>query len=528
MTLQKTLSTGNILMILPVDKVVRFVKTTKDTHDSKTSSKLPIGNESTGVWFLQNKDFIDEEQLEVDFNDVLVTQIPVKFHTDPAVVQAKADELEKWKKFEAYEEVEMEDQHILSTRWVVVQKDETRKIKARLCVRGFEEFVHPQSDSPTASNDSFRVFLAISANEGFDIKSLDVTSAFLQGYPLKRDVFVFPPIESRKGNIIWKLKKSCYGLYDASRKWFMAVKEQLIEFGMQMLSGDDALFFYQKDGKLLGLCILHVDDFLIGGTATFLQSIQKKLLGRFKFGKIENEKFKFTGLNIQQNKNEIVIDQDDYVKSLEPISIDKASNKDEKLSMKKFKEYRRLTGQLSWASENTRPDIYFDVRELSTKNKAATFDDLKTANKVLKKAQLETVPIKFRKLGNWKELKIVAFTDASYRNVENGTKSVGGRFIALVNKNEESSPLAWKSKTIQQVCKSVKTAETRSLEIGMEDSIYLAKTIHEIYTGKPNSGQIPIEVKIDSKTLIDSISSTKQVEEKSIRHLVAWINLELN
>ena len=181
-------------MILPVDKVVRFVKTTKDTHDSKTSSKLPIENESTGVWFLQNKDFIDEEQLEVDFNDVLVTQIPVKFHTDPAVVQAKADELEKWKKFEAYEEVEMEDQHILSTRWVVVQKDETRKIKARLCVRGFEEFVHPQSDSPTASNDSFRVFLAISANEGFDIKSLDVTSAFLQGYPLKRDVFVFPPI----------------------------------------------------------------------------------------------------------------------------------------------------------------------------------------------------------------------------------------------------------------------------------------------------------------------------------------------
>ena len=128
---------------LPVDKVVRFVKTTKDNHDSETSSKLPIENESTGVWFLQNKDFIDEEQLEVDFNDVLVTQILVKFHTGPAVVQAKADELEKWKKFEAYEEVEMEDQHILSTRWVVVKKDETRKIKARLCVRGFEEFVHP-------------------------------------------------------------------------------------------------------------------------------------------------------------------------------------------------------------------------------------------------------------------------------------------------------------------------------------------------------------------------------------------------
>ena len=398
-----------------------------------------------------------------------------------------------------------------------------KKLKARLCVRGFEEFDYPQSDSPTSSNDSFRMFLALSANEGFGIKSLDVTSAFLQGYPLKRDVFVLPPKESRKEGIIWKLKISCYGLYDASRKWYLAVKEQMLNFGMKSLSGDEAFFHYQKDGKLLGLCILHVDDFLIGGTSSFLQNIQKKLQGRFKFGKIEIEKFKFTGLNIQQKDDAIFIDQDDYIKSLEPITVEKVANKDEKLSTKKFKEYRRLTGQLSWASENTRPDISFDVRELSTRNKAATYEDLKIANKVLRKAQLENVPIKFRKLGNWKNLKIVTFTDASYRNVENGTKSVGGRFIALVNGKNESSPLAWKSKTIQQVCKSVKTAETRSLEIGMEDSIYLAKAIHEIYTGKPNSGQIPVELKIDSKTLIDSIASTKQVDEKTIRHLVAWI-----
>ena len=142
---------------------------------------------------------------------------------------------------------------------------------------------------------------------------------------------------------------------------------------------------------------------------------------------------------------------------------------------------------------------------------------------MLRKAQLETVPVKFSKLGNWKKLKIVAFTDSSYRNVENGTKSVGGRYIALANENGQCSPLAWKSKTIQQVCKSVKTAETRSLELGMEDSIYLAKIIHEIYTGKPNSGQIPVELNIDSKTLLDSIHSTKQVDEKTIRHLVSWI-----
>ena len=52
---------------------------------------------------------------------------------------------------------------------------------------------------------------------------------------------------------------------------------------------------------------------------------------------------------------------------------------------------------------------------------------------------------------------------------------------------------------------------------------HLPKIIHEIYTGKPNSGQIPVELNIDSKNLLDSIHSTKQVDEKTIRHLVAWI-----
>ena len=43
------------------------------------------------------------------------------------------------------------------------------------------------------------------------------------------------------------------------------------------------------------------------------------------------ENFKFTGLNIQQNNGSILIDQNEYVDSIEPISIDKVSDKTEKL-----------------------------------------------------------------------------------------------------------------------------------------------------------------------------------------------------
>ena len=108
------------------------------------------------------------------------------------------------------------------------------------------------------------------------------------------------------------------------------------------------------------------------------------------------------------------------------------------------------------------------------------------------------------------------------------TKSVGGRVIFLVNKEGLCCPIVWKSKTIQQTCKSVKTAETRSLDLGMEDCIFLSRMISELYTGKVDpSKHIPVEMKIDSKTLYDSIESSKQIEEKSTRHILAWIKEQI-
>ena len=159
---------------------------------------------------------------------------------------------------------------------------------------------------------------------------------------------------------------------------------------------------------------------------------------------------------------------------------------------------------------------------MATRNKRAKIADIKNANKILKKAKFENVKVKYSKLGNWRDLKIVAYTDSSFKNSEDLVKSVGGRLSFLSNSQGLVSPLNWKSKTIQQVCKSVKSAETRSLEQGLEDSIYTSRIISEIMTGKTGS-HIPVEHRIDSKTLRDSIFSTKPIGEKTTRHLLAWI-----
>ena len=147
--------------------------------------------------------------------------------------------------------------------------------------------------SPTASQESYKLFLSTAANENFKLKQLDVSSAFLQGSPIDREVYMKPPPEAEKDGIVWKLKKSCYGLYDASRKWFLAVKEQLTKIGMKTVSGDEAFFYmHNEKGELMGLCILHVDDFLIAGNQDFHDKVAEQLCSRFTIGKIETENFK--------------------------------------------------------------------------------------------------------------------------------------------------------------------------------------------------------------------------------------------
>ena len=64
-----------------------------------------------------------------------------------------------------------------------------------------------QSDSPTASKDSFRTLLALSATKNLEIPSSDVKAAFLQGSDIARDIYILQPKEAENENSLWKLRK---------------------------------------------------------------------------------------------------------------------------------------------------------------------------------------------------------------------------------------------------------------------------------------------------------------------------------
>ena len=72
-------------------------------------------DETEGVYFLKNESS-DSEHV----NETFITLIPSRFHNEPEVIEAKKDEISKWKLYEAFEEVEEhEDFHIISSNFQV-------------------------------------------------------------------------------------------------------------------------------------------------------------------------------------------------------------------------------------------------------------------------------------------------------------------------------------------------------------------------------------------------------------------------
>ena len=126
-----------------------------------------------------------------------MVHVPVSRHDEENVKCAKKVELENWAKFGVYEEVSNNNQRLISTRWVVTEKntENGRVTKARLIVRGFEEENEVKSDSPTVHKESLRLFLSAASTQGYKVHSIDIKAAFLQGKNIDRDIFIQPSKE---------------------------------------------------------------------------------------------------------------------------------------------------------------------------------------------------------------------------------------------------------------------------------------------------------------------------------------------
>ena len=71
------------------------------------------------------------------------------------------------------------------------------------------------------------MLIALAANEDFNLASMNIKAAFLQGNILNRDVFMKPQEDQRIYEWLWKLKKPLFGLEDNGRKFWLKLKNTL-------------------------------------------------------------------------------------------------------------------------------------------------------------------------------------------------------------------------------------------------------------------------------------------------------------
>ena len=219
----------------------------------------------------------------------------------------------------------------------------------------------------------------------WELHSIDITSAFLQGNNIEREVFVRLPSEIMGGGKMWKLQKCIYGLNDAPREWHNRV--ELLKFGGRKNLHDEMFQWNNEDGALCGILVTQVDDFVYCGTLNWHKNVVEKLFCIFKISKKEKRSFGYIGLNVVQTGKEVFVDQNNYVSSLKPVelSTERASQKDEELTIEEKSKLRSISGQLSWVISQTRPNASFDSCRVSNYGKNTKVKNVLEANKAVKK-----------------------------------------------------------------------------------------------------------------------------------------------
>ena len=412
---------------------------------------------------------------------VYVVQIPKYRHHEKICLEAKNKEFASWDEFAVYEEVPDEGQTWLDTHWVLTEKLVEGKtiVKARLTIRGDqEETENIRSDSPTVRKGNIKIFAAVASKEGWEICSSDVTCAFLQGAKIDRDVFVRPPKERRVPGVLWKLLKPVYGLVDAPRGWYKALDEKLTKSGCTKCNLDPAMYLQfsnnNKTEKAIGgMAVTHVDDVLSGGNNSF-RKVMTEVKTAFKFGVDEEGEFRYVGMHMQQTKAGIRIDQDHYVKSFECPDIDvKGLTLADVLDSEGQKEFRSQVARVLHVGYQSRPDVCFDAKVLSSKYGKATKEDLKVLIKLMKKLQNSPTTMFFPNLGQIADWMLVGYGDAGIKSMPDKLSSVGGQVILLANTSTNMAcVLSWRSKKLVRKVVSSLAGEALAIVATIGEIVY--------------------------------------------------------
>ena len=107
---------------------------------------------------------------------------------------------------------------------------------------------------------------------------------------------------------------SVYSLTDASKSWYLTLKEELLKSGAVVSKYDQAIFIWYFGNKLYGIIATHVDDFCFPGSEIFQTRVMDRFRRLFKIKSEEVAEFQYIGLTIKKNRDNVKLGQNEYKK----------------------------------------------------------------------------------------------------------------------------------------------------------------------------------------------------------------------
>ncbi|KAF1317226.1 putative polyprotein, partial [Globisporangium splendens] len=373
-----------------------------------------------------------------------------------------------------------EGMKVIGTKWLFARKKnevgDVVRHKARVLALSYgQEFGvnYFETYSPVANMNSIRVFLAICTDLGFIILQFDVDTAFLNA--TLRDVVVMavPDGVDAPVDTVCRLRKSLYGLKQASYEWNQTIHRVLDAMGFTASDVDPCIYVLKRDANVVYLC-LYVDDMLIAARdPATVEKIKLQLQEHFQLKELGAAKY-VLGMEISQNQasRTTTVKQTQYIRDITErfnqesakavenpciasakTSMQDCPNNEKERGMMRNKPYRSLIGCLLYVSICTRPDISFAVGHLSRYVEDPGEAHWREAIRVLRYlSTTREYGIKYS--GGKDKSRLTAYSDADWASNADDRRSISG-VILIVN----GGPVVYKSKAQKSVALSSSEAE---------------------------------------------------------------------
>ena len=280
--------------------------------------------------------------------------------------------------------------------------DGVLKAKSRMVIPGHLDphLGEYRSDAPTTAWVAVQMAKCIATSRSWRATCFDVSTAFLSGKEVKREVYIRAPVDGlpacpqlgeravAPGELL-RVCKSAYGLSEAPRLWHLRATELLAEVGFQEIPMCKATYIWKKDGssEVAAILCLHVDDGLLVAEQNTLAILKEEINKRFSIKEWQDMGEKavtFLGVKTKHVGGIFYDDMADYVANLQEAAIDGSMKKDEPLEGASLSAYRRLIMQLRWPAHLVMPEFLYVTSAMAQKVTSACVADLVEGNKVMK------------------------------------------------------------------------------------------------------------------------------------------------